>query len=159
MKKNLFFLMAIILLMSCNSGTKNSGDNAESIKTVTISEISDSPEQLTNSVVSVSGIVSHVCEHGGQKMFLTDSSRNFNLKVEVGESIPEFDIALEGSNVEVIGKLIASTVIPEEEEHSEGEAAEKEDCETETQMTEQADSCKANITYHIVASSFKEIVN
>ncbi len=165
MKKVLAILVAA-LLISCNSTNKN--DNTQSAEDVALENIDVKGGELTDHVVRVTGMVSHVCKHGGQKMFLTNSSQDVNLLVRVSKSIPEFDIALEGSNVEVTGKLIATMVNEMESDHSEGEMQEANkaegepaNCPTEEAMKAGAegDECKTNVTYHVEATSFKELAS
>jgi hypothetical protein len=159
MKKTLTILVSVLLLIACNSETKNSKDTAEDIAVIALTDIESSADQMKEKAISVSGMVTHVCKHGGQKMFITDSSGDISLKVVVTESIPEFDIALEGSNVEVTGKLVIAVLEQEGEGHEEGmENAEKEECETEADSSGQEDACAASITYHLEATSFKEIL-
>jgi len=160
--KNILTIIASIMLFSCNSG--NNGENIQQSEKITIENVAERGEELNDQMVQVTGMVSHVCKHGGQKMFLTNASQDANLLVRVSGSIPEFDVALEGSNVEVTGKLI-STVVDESatEEHDavnheEGvKEAQPENCPTEDAMNEGSEPAK--ITYHIEATSYRELVS
>jgi len=55
--------------------------------------------------VAFSGTVTHVCKHGGQKLFVFGSSEENSIKVAVGENYSEFPVELEGSTVEMQGVL------------------------------------------------------
>lgn len=163
MKKILTLAVIVAIGFGCNSG--NDTANESDVKKVDISTIEASASELENQVVQVSGMVNHVCKHGGQKMFLTNDTTGTSLLVRVGPSIPEFDVALEGSNVEVTGKLVVSVVSNTEEEHDgeghEGVASqEPADCPTEEAMKAagEGEECSTSITYHIEATSFKEII-
>lgn len=155
-------ILTVILLVSCNAG--NNDTKTQAIENIALENIEVKGGEISDQVVRVTGMVSHVCKHGGQKMFLTNSSQDVNLLVRVSKSIPEFDVALEGSNVEVTGKLIA-TIVNEmdsdhaDEEHSTGD--EPANCPTEEAMKEGAegDTCKTNVTYHVEATSFKELAS
>jgi hypothetical protein len=163
MNKILTVAVVVALLAACN--TENGKVEDQEVKKVEIATIETSASELENQTVQVTGMVSHVCKHGGQKMFLTNDSTETSLLVRVGPAIPEFDVALEGSNVEVTGKLIVSIVSNTEEEHDgEGDepvaSSEPANCPTEEAMKAagEGDERATTITYHIEATSFKEII-
>jgi len=154
--KHLFLIVLVaVLIVGCNSGRDNNGEEKGSgeITIVTAEDLDNNASAFVDKSVQVTGMVTHVCKHGGQKMFITDESRNANLLVRVSQSIPEFDIGLEGSTVQITGKMVATVAENEEEAH------EEEDCEVEAKMKASDEMRKntTNITYHIEADSFKEI--
>lgn len=159
MKSYISILVVIVFLVSCNSESAKKGENSESIKIVPIETLEVSAKELGENLVQTTGLVTHICKHGGQKMFLTDESNEVHLLVRVSSSIPEFDIALEGSTLEVTGKLIAT--VSEVEDHEGHEHSEEETCAAEAKMKESAElnaSETNNITYHLEAISYKEII-
>lgn len=159
MKHILILMMTATLLISCNSETKKDNATGKTVQTIEIENVTASAPDLVDETVKFSGLVTHVCKHGGQKMFLTDTAQKVTLLVRVGQSIPEFDIALEGSEVEITGKVVASVDEVEEgkgENHEEGE-----DCAAEARMEEETQGVEGStsITYYVEAASFKEIEN
>jgi len=164
MNKLLTIVIALSLAIGCNNESKKTNDTIEA-KKISLEELVSSNEELNNEMITVSGMVDHVCRHGGQKMFISDKSGEIRVLIRVTESIPEFDIALEGSDVEVTGKLIASVISPMEEDlmgegnHEGSGDKEGEDCASEEDSTvaEEQDACTTNITYHIEAVSFAEL--
>ncbi len=163
MKKILTVAAIFAVFFGCN--TENGQVNDTDVKKVNISTIEASASELEDQTVQVTGMVLHVCKHGGQKMFLTNDSTEASLLVRVGPRIPEFDVTLEGSNVEVTGKLVVSVVSNTEEAHD-GEdhqavaSSEPADCPAEEALKAagEGEECTTTITYHIEASSFKEII-
>lgn len=158
MKSYTSILVAIVFLVSCNSESGKKGENSEIIKVVSIEKLENSAGNLSENLVQTSGLVTHICRHGGQKMFLTDESNEVHLLVRASSSIPEFDITLEGSTLEVTGKLIATvTEAADLEGH---EHSEEENCAAEAKMNEKTDSNEptTNVTYHLEAISYKEII-
>lgn len=159
MKKICLILAVVALLSSCNSNTKNT----EKVKEVTLNELIASSEDFKDNVISVEGMVTHVCKHGGQKLFLTDESGDLSLLVTVSESIPEFDVALEGSDIQVTGKLIVTVEnLAEEADNHDGngeEKAMKAECPTEEAIAakREGEACETNLVYNLEATSFKEI--
>lgn len=158
MKKYSSILVAFVFLISCNSEAGKKNENSESIKIVPIETLEVSAVELGENLVQTTGLVTHICRHGGQKMFLTDESNEVHLLVRVSSSIPEFDVALEGSTIEVTGKLIAT--INEAIDHEGHDHSEEEDCAAEAKMKANAESdeCTTNITYHLEAISYKETI-
>ena len=158
MKSYISILVAIIFLISCNSETGKKGGNSETIEIISIENLGNSAEDLGENLVQTSGLVTHICRHGGQKMFLTDESNEVHLLVRASSSIPEFELVLEGSILEVTGKLIAT--VAEVSDHEGHEHSEEEDCAAEKKMKANAgsDECAPNVTYHLEAISYKEII-
>ncbi len=154
MTKNFLLILFLSLLLGCNSGNNNKDRNSEEVTIVSVEELDHNASAFVDKHLQVNGLVTHVCKHGGQKMFITDESQNVNLLVRVSQSIPEFDITLEGSTVEITGKMIATVTENEEESH-------EEDCEAESKMkaAEESKGISTNITYHIEAASFREITD
>jgi hypothetical protein len=149
-----------LLVSACNSG--KTGE--QELKALTLEELVAQAPEMNDMNVSVEGLVTHVCKHGGQKMFLTDSAKNIDVLVRVSNSIPEFEVALEGSKVKVTGKIVVSLAeeVAEEshmEEHMENVEAGTvpEDCPTEEAMKEGKEEGAADITYYIEATEYAEI--
>jgi len=163
MKKILTVAAVAMLLIACNSENKKA--DVQEAQALDFATLEASPGEFENQTIRVSGMVLHVCKHGGQKMFLTTDSTEASLMVRVGPSIPEFEVTLEGSNVEVTGKLVATVVSSTGEEHDgEGDASaassEPADCPTEEALKAvgEGEECTTSVTYHIEATSFKEIL-
>jgi hypothetical protein len=164
MKKILTILVIAIVLASCNTQNKQSKETEGEAPLVTLAGLASSAENYNGKTITVSGMVTHVCKEGGQKMFLTDSSRELSLKVVVTKSIPEFAIALEGSMVEVTGQLMVTVIENNSEDHHGGEEmnegtirAENDASDTSADSINTNEACTANISYQLEATSFKEI--
>jgi len=105
MKKTLFLLAIIAFVISCKTETKKAENNA----TITTEEFIESP-QLTlgefdikakdfiNKEVKVTGIVDHVCKHGGKKILLvTDDGRvHVNSEERFNENLTGSEIIVNG---------------------------------------------------------------
>ena len=110
MSKKLLLLAAMALLIAGCSGEKaETTETAEAATTeaapvvVTVADFNAHAADYVEKAVTVSGTVDHVCKHGGKKMFIMGEDPSERLKIEVGEGIPAFDIALEGSKVKITG--------------------------------------------------------
>jgi hypothetical protein len=158
MKTVFLIIVTTALLISCNSQSGKNGSITEDPTFVAIENIEGSAGELTENLIQTKGLVTHICRHGGQKMFLTDESNETHLLVRASSSIPEFDIALEGSTIEVSGKMIATVKVLDD--HDGHDHSDEEDCAAEAKMKENSDSdeCTTDITYHLEAISYKEII-
>ncbi|MEX0987198.1 MAG: hypothetical protein WD052_06945 [Bacteroidales bacterium] len=165
MKSTLISIIALIFLISCNSENKSGNSLSEIIRDITLENLAGSALELDDDMIRISGLVTHVCQHGGQKMFLTNEDKSVSLLVRVTNSIPEFKTTLEGSIVEVTGILVVSVADNSEKgmghDHDDdsGVGLTEEECETEAAMKDSENGCCApNITYHVEAVSFKEVI-
>lgn len=108
MKKNLLGLSILLLLVfSCsNLKQKTTDDNTSgNLSVLTVEEFQEVAPTIVDQEVSITGRVTHVCRHGGQRLFITGDSTDQTVRITTGENISEFDVALEGSIITVRGIL------------------------------------------------------
>ncbi|PID89470.1 MAG: hypothetical protein CSB01_01770 [Bacteroidia bacterium] len=60
---------------------------------------------LVGKDIYVTGIVDHVCKHGGKKVMLVSEDGEASLKVMAGDKISKFDKNIEGENLKVLGTV------------------------------------------------------
>jgi hypothetical protein len=104
MKKLLFILIGVLVLVSCNNENK-AIKNQEAVK-VSLANFEEEVADLTDMKIALEGTVTHVCKHGGKRFFLGEE----RIKVTASEEIGTFDTKLEGSDVYVEGILIEERV-------------------------------------------------
>jgi hypothetical protein len=120
--KNFFYLFAIVTVISftysCNN--KGNGDNsgkdslANTSENATVEAFLETPEKWAFNDIKITGTVSHVCRHSGKKLFLYGQDPNNTIKINAGGEFSGFDVALEGSEVEITGKVIEDSRIDEQ---------------------------------------------
>lgn len=104
--RRILFGSIILAMAACTGNQKNQSDNGNSdANTITVDELLANADTYANKEVIVKGTVTHVCRHGGQRLFIIGSDPDNRLKITTGPSISEFTIELEGSTVEISGKL------------------------------------------------------
>ena len=157
MRKTLIIIASIFFIASCTNQTGNdeaSADNTEmkEVNVLTLEEFFASPEKYLEQEIIIQGMVTHVCKHGGQKLFIATQDNPENLRINTSENIPEFSLDLEGSTINFTGILtqmdeesIENAIAEEKEHHGE----EAENCE---------ETGSRNMNFHLVAQSF-EIVD
>jgi hypothetical protein len=151
MKKLWLMLPVLAVLSSCNS--KPAADTSAADTVLTVEEILATPEQYLEKEVVISGLVTHVCKHGGQKLFIAGAETETLLRINTSESIPEFGLDMEGSKVEFKGTL----KLMDEALAAASEAEEKEHHPEENDSTVAEDKSNRNTEYYLVAGSFRTL--
>jgi hypothetical protein len=98
MKKNIFLALCFLSIWACSAKKAQ----VEMIP-VSVDSLLANPAMFVEKGLILAGTVSHVCRHGGQKMFLFGTNPDQFIQINVGTGMTEFDVALEGTMVEVEG--------------------------------------------------------
>lgn len=140
-KVNLLFLafISIIAFASCTSNKKTAETEADQTpKTVDL--ILAMADQEVDNLVVVEGICSHICSHGGKKLFLMGDDDSNTIRVESNDALGAFKSECANSIVQVKGTLREERIdeaylVKWEAEIAEGtveeHGGEGEGCETE----------------------------
>ena len=148
-KANLFLIVLISALtfISCTSN-KNTGDAKTEQIPVSVDKVLADAEQEINNTIFIEGLCTHVCSHGGKKLFLMGDDDSSTIRVESNDALGAFKSECVNSMIQVKGtlkeerideaylaqweaKIAAGTV----EEHGE----DGEGCETELKAQGQED--------------------
>ncbi|MFW5644545.1 MAG: hypothetical protein ACOCZL_01405 [Bacteroidota bacterium] len=150
-----FFLISfVILLTACNQANEQKSSPENNQVLLSIDDFYERADEYIGEEVTISGLVTHVCKHGGQKLFITSSETNEALRIDVGEEISEFDIKLEGSEAEFTGMIhlmdedFFARAEAEEKEHH----GEEEDCEEE-----ELSKAGKEKQFYLVAQKFRNL--
>ncbi len=107
MRRTIFWVMLIVLMGACNQAGQKEGskeaEKSELIVAATIEELLANPAEYENKEVAITGMVTHVCKHGGQKCFVLAEDGETQIRLVPGGDIDEFKIDLEGSSIAVMG--------------------------------------------------------
>ena len=161
MKKFGFLLLMVSLMFACNAPAEkeNSSDQTDESTVLTVDEVLASADEYLEKEIVLKGMVTHVCKHGGQKLFVAGKEEGIALRINTSEDIAEFSLDMEGSEVEFTGVFKIMTnefkeqAIAEHNEHH-GEEAEEEQAE---EQQNHPDDTTEEKSYYIVAKSFKTI--
>lgn len=104
MQRMILWAAAVMMMISCTSsgdkqGTESQADGRDQILAATVEEIMAQPAEYEGKEVAVSGMVTHVCRHGGQKCFVLGKDGETQIRIVPGGDIDEFKIDMEGSTV------------------------------------------------------------
>jgi hypothetical protein len=155
MQRLLIWVAGMVMLTACNqTGQKEEAGfisgSKEEIVTATVEEILSQPAEYDGKQIAISGMVTHVCRHGGQKCFVLGEDGETQIRIVPGGDIDEFKIDMEGSTVAFLGTfkvLNAQQATALLEDH---ESQAHHDQEMAHSEAEKAD-------YFIEATDFKEV--
>ncbi len=105
-KRFLSIVAIAALFASCNSaGTNENANNSDStevagseevITEIPLAEFDAKASEFVDKKVTITGIVDHICKHGGKRLFLVADSADVHI-----ESDTKFDEEIEGSELTV----------------------------------------------------------
>jgi hypothetical protein len=93
MKRSILLISTLLLFISsCSNVSRKSISDSTALKLseLTVDNFSDSISGYIGKEVTISGRVTHVCRHGGQRLFITGEDTTKTIRVTTGENIPEF---------------------------------------------------------------------
>ncbi|MGI6370263.1 MAG: hypothetical protein GX372_02070 [Ignavibacteria bacterium] len=140
-KSRFISLLALTMLFTTACGTKEA-EQAEQVEsqnyeTVTIEQLVKTPDNFLEKSIALNGICSHVCSHGGRRMFLEDDAGN-TIRIEPAGNIEKFDVAFVDNSISIKGilkeKRIDEEVLKEMEEKEKAEhqhESEEKHCEND----------------------------
>lgn len=112
MNKNIiFWAITAIMAMAMTGCSGKSADNSGEETALTVDSILANPESYNGKTVTVEGVVSHLCKHGGRKAFLLGSDENTMIRCdateEMGGNFPQETIH---QPLRVTGKVVESRI-------------------------------------------------
>ena len=155
MHRLIVWALLAILLGSCGQSTTKEGTDKEATQTeqvvsASIQELLAQPAEYDGKEVAISGMVTHVCKHGGQKCFVLDEDGETQIRIVPSGDIDEFKIDLEGSTVAFKGTFRVLNAAQAEAHLEDHESKEHHATEMSHSEAEKAD-------YFIEAVDFKEL--
>lgn len=155
MKRVTLLVIIAVVLSSCGQTGQSERavsqeDEKDKILTATVEEMLAEPAVYDGKEVAISGMVTHVCRHGGQKCFVVGKDGESQLRIVPSGDIDEFKIELEGSTVAFKGTFKVLNPVQAEEHVADHDSKEHHDSEMAHTQAEKAD-------YFIEATDFKEV--
>ncbi|MDD6210605.1 MAG: hypothetical protein PUB21_08385 [Bacteroidales bacterium] len=109
-------VLAMIVFVATGCGNGNQKENTpfsgneEVISALDVDALLANADSLSGKDVTVEGICTHICKHGGRKIFLMGSDDTRTIRVEAGKKIGKFSQDAVNSIVEVHGKLMEQRI-------------------------------------------------
>ena len=111
---------SLTLLLGMTLGLASCGDDSNNKEQASAEEMTPAalevdqvladPDSLVGDTIEIEGICTHICKHGGGKIFLMGSDDTKTLRVEAGESIGSFPQETVNSIVRVTGVLVEDRI-------------------------------------------------
>ena len=114
-KWSLTLLLGMTLgLASCGDDSNKSKEQASAEEVTTaaleVDQVLADPDSLVGDTIEIEGICTHICKHGGGKIFLMGSDDTKTLRIEAGEPIGSFPQETVNSIVRVTGVLVEDRI-------------------------------------------------
>lgn len=112
MKNNFVIIVILAVLFSaCGGNNQQKSEQTEQQEEtivkepvkVTIDEFINNAGEVVGEQIIIEGLVNHVCQHGGKRMFLIDTATQETVKIVVDEGMASFNTDLEGQEVIIKG--------------------------------------------------------
>jgi len=154
MRRITLLLLIAIFMASCNQSSQNKESDSQAVVQdiiipATVEEMLAQPAEFVDKEVAFSGMVTHVCRHGGQKCFAVGKDGETQIRIVPGEDIDEFKIDMEGSTITFEGTfkmLNTLQALEHVEDHN----------SKEHHVIEMSHSEAEKAEYFIVATDFRE---
>ncbi len=116
MKKTFFLLItcsAMTLFTACGGGNSRQNNTAETVEreevaqenVLSVDQLLAEAQTLTGKQIEVEGICTHICKHGGRKLFMMGSSDKKVMQIMATEELGAFTEECVNSMVRVKGTL------------------------------------------------------
>ncbi len=104
-------LMAMVGFNSCgNKQQKQQDEASEQLSgAIDVDSLLAAADSLSGQEVTVEGVCTHICKHGGRKIFLMGSDDTQTIRIEAGK-VGKFDQKCVNSLVKVTGMLVEQRV-------------------------------------------------
>lgn len=114
MKKYVVLVVALMAMVNFNScGNKQQKQQDEASEQLTgaidVDSLLAAADSLSGQEVTVEGVCTHICKHGGRKIFLMGSDDTQTIRIEAGK-VGKFDQKCVNSLVKVTGMLVEQRV-------------------------------------------------
>ena len=105
----LLSVAGLMSLTSCGSSSKTDSTSvaADTVAVSSVDDILAKTDSLVGKTVQVEGVCTHICQHGGKKIFLMGSDDNSTIRVDAGEKIGSFPKDAVNSVVVVTGTVVS----------------------------------------------------
>lgn len=159
MKNLLLIIIISILTFSCKSDKKSEIQNKEETieildtPKISLAEFDTKAGEFIGKEIEVTGIVDHVCKHGGKKILLVTDEGDAHVIAD-----ERFDEALMGSEIKVVGVVLEERIdeaylLKMEEDniksHSEGASSEEQFNNKQKHLQQYRDKMKKEGINHI----------
>ena len=104
-------LVAALAAVSCGgNGSGNTAGGGAATPAIEVDALLGGAADLLGKEVTVEGICTHICQHGGKKIFLMGTDDTQVIRIEAGDAIGAFDAGCVNNVVRVTGRLVEERI-------------------------------------------------
>lgn len=108
----LFVFILSLFMASCQQENKTANNDNANLKNKTertiylsVNQLYGMVDSLAGKIVNVSGMIEHVCKHGGKRFKIIGTEGFQELKIELGSKFSPFEPTAVGSTAKIVGLL------------------------------------------------------
>lgn len=112
MRRMSVLVLCLVALSACQKGNNKNSDEETSGETssITVDQVLSTPDDYIGQTITLQGVCTHICKHGGCKLFLMGSDDDHTIRVDAGEAIGSFPTDVVNNLVEIEGKLVEERI-------------------------------------------------
>lgn len=110
--QTLLILSLAIGSVACESKSQSNDEQttAQAATTLEVDELLANPDAYVGDTIQLQGVCTHICKHGGGKIFLMGSDDTKSIRIEAGEAIGSFAQETVNSLVQVEGVVVEERI-------------------------------------------------
>jgi hypothetical protein len=105
MRKYFVIIVLSMLVFACGNRQNQTATTENAVVVLTVDDLMASAAEHVDQEVVISGLITHVCKHGGQRCFVMGSTDEFSIRVEAGDEIESFKQEHVGDVLQITGIL------------------------------------------------------
>jgi len=105
MRKLFLFVVLSAFVFACGNRQNQTQTAEETVVVLTVDELMASAANYVDQEVVISGLITHVCKHGGQRCFVMGATDEVTIRVEAGDEIDAFKQEHVGDELQIAGIL------------------------------------------------------
>ncbi len=171
-KRMLTILLLTALMAGCSNPKQNNNQdqkadsNPSSQTILKVNQVMNQPAHYTGKKITVEGVVTHVCEHGGKRLHLSPSGSDVKLRVRTGKGLQPFKREIVGSTVQITGLFEEERLdqqylnqLKKGQEKSHDHDAHQEDASSEGEQGEKAAAEQGQVSQAYIEEMEQKIKN
>ncbi len=105
MRKLFLFVVLSAFVFACGNRQNQTQTAEETVVVLTVDELMASAANYVDQEVVITGLITHVCKHGGQRCFVMGATDEVTIRVEAGDEIDAFKQEHVGDELQIAGIL------------------------------------------------------
>jgi hypothetical protein len=103
MRKLSVLILLALFVFACGSRQNQTATSEDAVVVLTVDELLASAAEHVDKEIVISGLITHVCKHGGQRCFVMGLTDDITIRVEAGDEIESFKQEHVGDVLQITG--------------------------------------------------------